>query len=354
MGDLVDMYISDIINKDICNLLRGNDNFSKLKGLDLQELINLIESFYLIYRPTLGLDKGITFGTEIEYEKLSRLFVNNYINNNFMNWKSIHDDSIKFGGEIVSPKLNDCKETWEALRTICNFLKDNNAKALDYTGSHIHIGAHILDGNKDKIFNFFEVYVGYEKVLSRFFFGESLCAREYMNLNIKNITKVFNWINYDYINGKLTMTNLDSFFKKLDKGNVIRTDHADLSNIDKKGNTIEIRAANGTLEEIIWQNNINTSIKLLLAIKNDKIDMDLVKFKIKNEFIKNVNDKNLFNKIYIEDALELADMIFDNNLDKVYFLRQYFKNFETVFDSKQLVKGKSFINQDIKSINKIA
>ena len=31
---------------------------------------------------------------------------------------------------------------------------------------------------------------------------------------------------------------------------------------------------------------------------------------------------------YLEQAVELADLIFDNNLDKVYFLRQYIKSFE--------------------------
>ena len=31
----------------------------------------------------------------------------------------------------------------------------------------------------------------------------------------------------------------------------------------------------------------------------------------------------LLRNIYLEQAIELSDMIFDNNLDKIYFLKQY-------------------------------
>ena len=48
-----------------------------------------------------------------------------------------------------------------------------------------------------------------------------------------------------------------------------------------------------------------------------------------------------YNQIYLEQALELCDMIFDNNLDKIYFLRQYLKSFETTFRIDKLVKCKS-------------
>ena len=43
----------------------NNDSFSKLKGLDLKELLNQIVSFSLIYRDKLNLPKKVFFGTEI-------------------------------------------------------------------------------------------------------------------------------------------------------------------------------------------------------------------------------------------------------------------------------------------------
>ena len=36
-----------------------------------------------------------------------------------------------------------------------------------------------------------------------------------------------------------------------------------------------------------------------------------------------------YEEIYLDQSLELADMLFDNNLDKIYFLRQYLKSFQT-------------------------
>ena len=35
-------------------------------------------------------------------------------------------------------------------------------------------------------------------------------------------------------------------------------------------------------------------------------------------------------------------MIFDNNLDKIYFLRQYLKSFETTLRIDKLIKCKKF------------
>lgn len=39
-----------------------------------------------------------------------------------------------------------------------------------------------------------------------------------------------------------------------------------------------------------------------------------------------LNDSKLYGEIFLPEALEFSDMIFDNNLDKVYFLKQYLKN----------------------------
>ena len=43
--------------------------------------------------------------------------------------------------------------------------------------------------------------------------------------------------------------------------------------------------------------------------------------------------------------MELADMIFYNNLDKIYFLRQYLKSFEINNNEINLEKAKLFIKK---------
>ena len=47
-----------------------------------------------------------------------------------------------------------------------------------------------------------------------------------------------------------------------------------------------------------------------------------------------------YSRIYMEQAIEFADMIFDNNLDKVYFLRQYVKDGSV--SNMPLVKSREF------------
>ena len=53
-----------------------------------------------------------------------------------------------------------------------------------------------------------------------------------------------------------------------------------------------------------------------------------------------VSKLKYYNNIDIESAIELADLIFDKNIDKVYFLRQYIKNYEV--GNEKLQKGKKF------------
>ena len=45
-----------------------------------------------------------------------------------------------------------------------------------------------------------------------------------------------------------------------------------------------------------------------------------------------------YNEINLKKAIELGDLIFDNNLDKVYFLRQYIKSFTTSRNEREKAK----------------
>ena len=47
-----------------------------------------------------------------------------------------------------------------------------------------------------------------------------------------------------------------------------------------------------------------------------------------------ISDIGLFNNFKYDDALELADMIFDNELDRYYFLKQLYKLYN--LDEKDL------------------
>ena len=96
----------------------------------------------------------------------------------------------------------------------------------------------------------------------------------------------------------------------------------------QKDNTIEFRGANSSDKAIIWQNNVNAVTKLMLAASKDLIDEEKLDYRLVEE---PASSNNFFN------SLELIDTIFDNNLDKIYFLKQYTKTFNFQ-PAKKLVK----------------
>ena len=103
--------------------------------------------------------------------------------------------------------------------------------------------------------------------------------------------------------------------------------------------SVEYRVPNGTLDPIIWQNNINFFVKLLLYCKNPNFNEDILNRR-RMEVNGILGDITKYSDIYIEQAIELCDMIFDNNLDKIYFLRQYLKSYE--ISNKPFIKAKRF------------
>lgn len=107
-----------------------NDMFSKFNKSDLKDLLNEIEKYYLEYRTSLDLPKNITFGVEIEYEKVSKRVVDRFITENYKNWISEKDDSLITGGEIISPVMKDKKKYWKELREICEFISGRKADTL--------------------------------------------------------------------------------------------------------------------------------------------------------------------------------------------------------------------------------
>ncbi len=112
----------------------------------------------------------------------------------------------------------------------------------------------------------------------------------------------------------------------------------------KEGNTIEFRTPNGTFSPVIWQNNVNLLIKLLNYVSSSRYDDDIVSKRMKLNGKKYYNNLELYRETFLDQALELCDMVFDNNLDKGYFLRQYLKNFQVYADDEE-IKAKRFIKK---------
>ncbi len=325
-------YISDL----------KNNYFSYLRGSDLQEVLVDVENYFLTYRDTLNLPQELTFGVELEYEKLFKILTDEFLDVNFLySWKSINDGSLTLGGEVVSPILNDDISTWDQLQKICQFLAKYNADTFHNAGGHIHIGANILGEDIESWKIFLKLYTIYEHVLFRFAYGDKLNARKgiknYAFPSKENLNMALLFLDdaIDLSDIYYAIPN-HSRYQALNLSNV----HFIMFETQKKFiNTIEFRFPNASSSEIVWQNNINAFAKMLLTAKDKLIDEEFLDYKIKASKDEYIN----YDFIDLNGALEFVDLVFDNNLDKIYFLRQYFKNYQENYDKNRLVRAKKFI-----------
>lgn len=305
-----------------------NDKLSKLSKNELIELKEQIKTSKLYYRDNLGFDKNITFGMEIEYEDLDKKLVDSYIKTNQHGWISDFDDTVATGGEIKSYILTDKISTWTELGNICSFLEEKKAITNKNAGGHIHIGSHILKGNYVFWRQFLKTYILYEKELFTFLAGEEEKLRPLARNCASPIAPII-LEDIDYLNSATDFLDIyyQVFFKDRNWAVNFTNVLPDSAKIYHK-NTLKFRSPNSSKKDIIWQNNTNTLVKLMIAPEKGLVDEELIDYKLSRGF-SNVTSG--------EKALEFVDTIFDNNLDKIYFLKQYTKSFN--FD-KKLYLGK--------------
>ena len=331
----------------IFNFLKPSQNtkLCQLKKLDLQELIILIKKFYLSLRNTLNLDDSITFGLEIEFEHANTEMIDSIIDKKYSkgdDWCTVFDGSLDRGEEINSPILRDSIKTWIDLKKVCSIVR-RYAKICNHSSGHVHVGTQTLGDNSEAWINFILLWSVYENIIFRFSYGEYYSNRPCIIKYAKPISNVL-WDSYENLN--LIDKNdlyIDDIIDNIsvDRYQAVNFHNVEYENISNfsEGNTIEFRCPNGSLNPIIWQNNVNLFIKMLLCAKNSNLDKDLI--------LKRRRDTNVYysldwySEIFLDQALEFADLIFDNNLDKLYFLRQYLKDFN-FSSSGEYAKCKKF------------
>lgn len=300
-----------------------NDKLSELSRNKLIELKEQIKTSKLYYRDSLGLDKNITFGMEIEYEDLDKRLVDSYIKTKQYDWVSDFDDTVSTGGEVKSYILTDKITTWNELGSICYFLEEKQAVTNKDAGGHIHIGSHILKGNYVFWRQFLKTYILYEKELLTFLAGEEKQLRPLFRKYASPIAPAI-LEDIDCLNNVTDFLDIyyQVFFK--DRNWAVNFTNVLLDSAKRyHKNTLEFRSPNFSKKDIIWQNNINTLVKLMIAPEKGLVDEEFIDYKLSKGFSNIRSD---------EKALELVDTIFDNNVDKLYFLKQYTKSFS--FDKK--------------------
>jgi len=329
---------------------------STLNKKEKEDLLYELSNFYLEYRDKLNFKEDITFGIEVEVltNKLTEPLNHSQNMVHFLDAHGIHDkfiiskeeyDEMVRGGELISPVLTNTKENWEFLKnTIDVFKKYSEAEISYHTSGHIHIGSNVL--KKGKLVKAVKLYAAFEDIIYRFAAGEYINIRPGVSsyaIPIAHQIKENNPRTDEEVINLLSHKN-PTIVKRMGYNliHVFRYNGLNFSNLVTNTNdTIEFRVPNGSLNPIIWQNNINFIVKLLKSV--DIHDEDIINYYMDKIDISNVLTKNSIVKNYnqildIEKALILADIIFDNTLDKLYFIRGYIKDGEVIKDTKEILK----------------
>ena len=291
-------------------------------------MLNEILNHKIEYRDSLNLDPAITFGTEIEFAKLKLSKIDNVLKKENLKWDLKKDNSVtqlffhwSLGGEISSPILTDNKETWIQLKKICHALKDLGAIETDLCGGHIHIGNQIIPKTIDSYINLFKLICIYEPILYRFGYGEYISYRS----NAAQFAKP-------------NRTRIRCLIKDIEAVECLKYEDLLLYLLNSKRyginfhnepnkQTIEFRMPNGTIEEVIWQNNINFYTSFLKYLTSAKFDPEFIDYKFKN-YDKGNNQLFHYCDMCLNDAVELSNMLFIDEIDKMNFLTQYVKGAE--------------------------
>lgn len=217
--------------------------------------------------------------------------------------------------------------------------------------SHIHFGTQILGSNKDSWLNFIKLWSVYENIIYRFVYGDYLTARPDILKYAEPLASIFD---EDYKILKKNNEDLNNIIFRIShkRNQAINFEHVKWTKCDSFfiNNTIEFRCPNGTLNPVIWQNNVNLLARLLTYSKNTSYNDDLIekRRKINSRKILSIE---FYDEIYLEQALELCDIIFENNFDKIYFLKQYLKSFEINKKPNSYPKARKLVKSGLANIN---
>lgn len=333
-NQVVDNNISPYLDKE------ENIQLTKLSRDELKNILLFATTIELPLRKKLTFDKIYTYGTEIELENVKTKYIKEYLSKyESLAWILKKDYSLHKGIEIVSPVLYDTNDCWKELQEVCESTKklalvDKNC------GAHVHVGAHILGRDTKAWLNFIKLWSVYENIIFRFAYGEFLNYRDSIIEYAPPISKGL-WQDYQYL--KKNNADLKEILYTIKYGKYyavnfknVKQEYCDKI---KEGNTIEIRCCNGTQNAIIWQNYINFLLALFRYAKSDQFNDDILN-KRHEQYVDIYDNIEMYNEIYLDQALELCDLIFDNNEDKIYFLNQYLKDFK--IDYKKFDKNKTF------------
>lgn len=289
----------------------------------------------LPYRDKLNFDDNLTFGVEIEYgnadsdkiiKKIKGLPYKNCNKNYYDSWNYTPDYSFTksinnhlYGGEVKSPIMKNTAQDFYQIRKVCEYLKKYNATVDDRMGLHVHVDSSVLEKDTELLIKFLKLYALYEHVIYKFSYNGAN-PRQSIQMHADYckdlVLQILNSIrlNDEFLDTVRKM-NMDILAKKHG------INFANINDFELATNTIEFRMFNPSLDPVIIQNAINLVCNLLLSAKKE-LDMQYLDYKLKQK--RKISFEE-YSKIYMQDAQDFCNIIFDNDIDKTYFMRQYLK-----------------------------
>ena len=294
------VLLDNISPRVIGDIIKSNDNPK-------------LENVLMVY----DVDTRITFGLELEcltenYKEVLKC------ENILKNWKITKDASVKKGVEIISPVLNYDQESIKELKYVCEMLARNNFSVDSTCGGHVHLGFDYFE-NVNEYAIFLTLYSRIENLLYIIGNRSGTTTRDgfsefaiFLNDDTLNIV---NNINYAKFN------SMDSYVDLIKGTQYHKFYGLNLTNIgNKEKNTIEFRFPNGELDfnEII--HNVKLFAKLFEVSKEITYTRDKKLLSLYRDVISSYDmDMQIEN---------LLDLLFDNDLDKEFYMDRYEQNVE--------------------------
>ncbi|MDD6388520.1 MAG: amidoligase family protein, partial [Bacilli bacterium] len=294
------VLLDNISPRVIGDIIKSNDN---------PKLENVLMDY--------DVDTRITFGLELECLTENYKEVLN-CKNILKNWKITKDASVEKGVEIISPVLSYDQESIKELKYVCEMLARNNFSVDSTCGGHVHLGFdYFKDVNEYAIF--LTLYSRIENLLYIIGNRSGTTTRdgfsEFATFLNDDTLNIVNNINYAKFN------SMDSYVHLIKDTQYHKFYGLNLTNIgNKEKNTIEFRFPNGELDF----NEIIHNVKLFAKL-----------FEVSKEitYTKNKRLLSLYRDIissYDMDMqiVNLLDLLFDNDLDKEFYMDRYEQNVE--------------------------
>ena len=263
-----------------------------------------------VYRDKLTIPKNVNFGLELELDKIDPDKVYRLVRNQIGgDWKIKEDESLTKGenAEIVSPVLQNNRETWITLKKLGDILNKLNSN-YDRCSFQVNFDGSLLPSLEKRV-QFLKFYAMYEDIIYRFSKGEDSEYRDSLDMYASPIfVTLKHYVLLSYESDLI----VGMFSDNKRYGVVFKNKNKDL---------IEFRTPNMTNNPLLWQNYVNTFYYLLDASIGNKYDKKEV-----DRYVKGVHKMFLlenYEKEKKEKALEFCDTIFTNSLDKTNFMHQY-------------------------------